>query len=177
MNYIAVCPSPVGRITLASDGSRLTGLWLEGQKYFAAGLSGEEREAALPIFDETRAWLTRYFSGMRPSPAELPLAPAGSPFRQLVWSLLLEIPYGETMTYGALAQQAARRLGRPGMSAQAVGGAAGHNPISIIIPCHRLLGAKGGLTGYAAGTAVKAKLLALERGAEAPLLQPAADAN
>ena len=173
MYYITVCPSPVGRITLASNGSHLTGLWLEGQKYFAAGLSGAAaEEAPLPVFDDARAWLERYFSGMRPSPVELPLAPAGSAFRQLIWSLLLEIPYGETMTYGALARQAARRLGRPSMSAQAVGGAAGHNPISIIIPCHRLLGANGSLTGYAAGTDVKARLLALESGCTTEALPP-----
>lgn len=163
MRYTAACPSPVGRITLASDGRRLTGLWLEGQAYFGVGLSpAAEARPDLPVLRAAAAWLERYFAGARPSPRELPLGPAGTPFRQLVWSLLLEIPYGETLTYGALAARAAQALGRPRMSAQAVGGAAGRNPISIVIPCHRLVGADGGLTGYAAGVAVKARLLALE---------------
>ena len=158
MNYIAVCPSPVGRITLASDGSRLTGLWLEGQKYFGGG--GME-PGELPVFARAREWLDRYFAGERPDPGELPLAPAGSPFRQAVWALLREIPYGEVTTYGALAQKLSGRLGRP-VSPRAVGGAVGHNPISIIIPCHRVVGSKGALTGYAGGVGRKIQLLAHE---------------
>ena len=149
--------SPLGEIVLASDGQALTGLWFAGQKYFPA--RPMERADDLALFGAARAWLDAYFAGARPDPRSLPLAPAGSGFRQLVFSLLLAIPYGGTVTYGALAAQAARRMGRPSMSAQAVGGAVGHNPISVIIPCHRVLGADGSLTGYAGGTGKKLWLL------------------
>ena len=163
MHYSAICPSPVGPLTLASDGEALIGLWLEGQKYFGGTVGGElTRREDLPVFDAARAWLERYFSGEKPQPSELPLRPMGSPFRQQVWKLLQEIPYGQVTTYGALAREAAARMGRTAMSAQAVGGAVGHNPISIIIPCHRVVGADGSLTGYAGGIAAKAKLLELE---------------
>lgn len=200
--------SPVGRLTLASDGERLTGLWIEGQKYFGGGIlngklpksvrpentvpdnvrpgntvpdnaipgnaaagneipgivtpDGVKRDDRLAIFAQTKCWLDRYFAGERPAPGELPLAPEGGEFRQIVWRLLCEIPYGETTTYGALAVQAAAELGRPSMSAQAVGGAVGHNPISIVIPCHRVLGVNGSLTGYAGGLEAKRYLLRLE---------------
>ncbi len=153
--------SPLGRLTLASDGKNLTGLWIEGQKYFGAGLKLSP-DSSLPIFRQTGAWLDRYFAGEQPSPALLPLAPAGSGFRQAVWKLLAEIPYGETVTYGRLAKQMAALLGRASMSAQAVGGAVGHNPISIIIPCHRVIGSQGSLTGYAGGIDKKIYLLQLE---------------
>lgn len=151
--------SPVGMLTLSSDGTALTGLWLDGQKYFGAGLSDAVKENDLPVFEQASAWLDAYFA-KAPLPALPPLAPQGSPFRQAVWRLLLEIPYGTVTTYGALA----RTLRDRGISAaaQAVGGAVGHNPISILIPCHRVVGSDGSLTGYAGGVANKQFLLELE---------------
>lgn len=152
--------SPLGRLTLASDGEALVGLWLEEQKYFGGGFSGEmERREDLPVFARTEQWLERYFAGERPSAANLPLAPVGSPFRREVWGMLCQIPYGQTISYGELARRMARLLGRESMSPQAVGGAVGHNPISIIIPCHRVVGADGSLTGYAGGLERKRWLL------------------
>ena len=152
--------SPLGTIFLAADNGALAGLWLEGQKYFAATLdeAAVERDD-LPVFRQAAAWLDAYFA-KAPLPALPPLAPQGSPFRQAVWKLLLEIPRGQTTTYGALAQ----KLRNQGISAapQAVGGAVGHNPISILIPCHRVVGAGGSLTGYAGGIAAKQQLLELE---------------
>ena len=152
-------PSPVGMLTLSSDGAALTGLWLDGQKYFGVGLSDTVKENDLPVFEQASAWLDAYFA-KAPLPALPPLAPQGSPFRQAVWRLLLEIPYGTVTTYGALA----RTLRGQGISAaaQAVGGAVGHNPISILIPCHRVVGSDGSLTGYAGGVANKQFLLELE---------------
>lgn len=147
-------PSPVGTLTLASDGESITGLWLEGQKYFEEGMPKDmPAQDDLPVFAMARSWLDRYFAGERPEPSELPLAPQGSAFRQSVWDILCEIPSGQTMTYGEIA----RKLNCK--SAQAVGGAVGHNPISIIIPCHRVLGANGSLTGYAGGVDHKIWLL------------------
>ena len=156
MEYRTVYPSPLGPLTLASDGVSLTGLWLAGQKHFDAGASLWEEQADLPLFTAVRAWLDDYFAGEQPDPEELPLAPAGTEFRQAVWQQLLQIPYGETVTYGELAWC----IGCP--SARAVGGALGRNPILIIIPCHRVLGADGSLTGYAGGTECKRWLLAHE---------------
>ena len=160
MYYSAVCPSPLGMLTLGSDGAHLIGLRLEGQKYFGGAVREalEERDG-LPVFDAARDWLARYFAGEKPMPSELPLCPIGGEFRQRVWSLLCQIPYGETTTYGALARALAAQMGRPSMSSQAVGGAVGHNPISIIIPCHRVVGSGGSLTGYAGGIAAKLRLL------------------
>ena len=160
MPFVTTLPSPVGTLTLASDGEALTGLWLEGQKYFGAGLPDTAvRAAELPVFQAAEAWLAAYFS-RSPLPALPPLAPRGTPFRQAVWQLLREIPYGTVTTYGALAQTLRDR----GVSAaaQAVGGAVGHNPISILIPCHRCVGSGGSLTGYAGGVARKRFLLELE---------------
>ena len=160
MPFVTTLPSPVGTLTLASDGEALTGLWLEGQKYFGAGLPDTAvRAAELPVFQAAEAWLAAYFS-RSPLPALPPLAPRGTPFRQGVWQLLREIPYGTVTTYGALAQKLRDR----GVSAaaQAVGGAVGHNPISILIPCHRCVGSGGSLTGYAGGVARKRFLLELE---------------
>ena len=149
--------SPLGTLTLASDGENLTGLWMAGQKYFAAGIPTNLPVCDdLPVFLQARDWLDRYFAGKRPAVCELPLAPQGSAFRQSVWRILCEIPYGQTVTYGEIA----KRLGV--RSAQAVGGAVGHNPISIIIPCHRVLGSDGSLTGYAGGAQKKIWLLAHE---------------
>ena len=172
MEYIYCYDSPLGPIRLASDGESIIGLWLEGQKYFLQTLGPDAKEADLPIFHQTAAWLDAYFAGRRPQSGngtvsdalpELPrLAPRGSEFRQRVWRLLLEIPYGEVTTYGALAKRLAEESGRMSMSAQAVGGAVGHNPISILIPCHRVVGSDGSLTGYAGGIEKKAALLRLE---------------
>jgi len=171
--YTTDYASPVGVLTLASDGVNLTGLWMAGQRYFAATLTGQrENRDGLPVLLAAKVWLERYFAGEKPSAAELPLALRGSPFRQTVWQLLREIPYGEVTTYGALAQEAASRLGRETMSAQAVGGAVGHNPISIIIPCHRVVGKDGSLTGYAGGLAVKTALLRLEGVDMSTLFEP-----
>lgn len=159
MHFITHISSPVGPLTLASDGTALTGLWLDGQKHDRDTLpNGAEVRDELPVFRDAAAWLADYFIGKRPAPDALPLAPAGSAFRQAVWRVLLTIPYGKTLTYGAIARQLAGEWGRP-VSAQAVGGAVGHNPISIIIPCHRVIGADGSLTGYAAGLDKKIHLL------------------
>ena len=158
MDYATVYPSPVGRLTLASDGTHLIGLWIEGQKYFGSGMSDKLAEKPdLPVFDAAKQWLAAYFAGKQPAISVLPLAPAGSPFQQAVWNILCGIPYGKTATYGGIA----KKLGNPRAS-QAVGGAVGHNPISIIIPCHRVVGANGSLTGYAGGIDKKIKLLEWE---------------
>lgn len=163
MYYKTEYSSPVGQLTLASDGEALVGLWLEQQKYFGGTVMGEMKEnSSLFVFEEAKKWLNQYFAGEEPEVSELPLAPIGGEFRQIVWKLLLEIPYGETVTYGELAQKAALQLGRGSMSAQAVGGAVGHNPVSIIIPCHRVVGADGSLTGYAGGIEKKIWLLTHE---------------
>ena len=161
MIHTAYYDAPYGRYVMAAEDGALTGLWLEGQKYFPSDLpepSGEEAE----IFARTRRWLDAYFAGRQPELSALPIAPRGSAFAQSVWQLLLEIPYGQTVTYGQLAKRLAEQRGLTRMSAQAVGGAVGHNPISVIIPCHRVLGAKNRLTGYAGGLDVKTFLLKLE---------------
>jgi methylated-DNA-[protein]-cysteine S-methyltransferase len=187
--YSATCPSPVGTITLACDevGETLTGLWLEGQKYHggyhgnhhvdhhgsnSGGNPGNHHggcvpeamseNGAMPVFDAAKKWLNRYFAGEKPDISELRLAPAGGGFRKGVWDILCEIPYGEVITYGDIAKKMAEKMGRESMSSQAVGGAVGHNPISIIIPCHRVVGSNGSLTGYAGGIKTKIKLLELE---------------
>lgn len=150
-------------MTLVSDGKNLVGLWTLGQKYFESTLYGHvEEKNDLAIFRQTKAWLERYFQGKRPDIAELPLAPEGNDFRQAVWKILRKIPYGQVITYGEIARQIARERGVAKMSSQAVGGAVGHNPISVIIPCHRVVGANGNLTGYAGGINLKIKLLAHE---------------
>ena len=150
---------------ITSDGTALVGLWFEGQKYFAVGLNTQHCERRdLPLFDETKRWLNSYFCGIIPSFTP-PLCMRGSDFRRRVWQVLLTIPYGRTMTYGEIARQVGCR------SAQAVGGAVGHNPISIIVPCHRVVGSDGSLTGYSAGLDKKVFLLQLER--QSPLLRAA----
>lgn len=165
MYYSTIHPSPVGDITLACDGDGkfIVGLWMAGQKYHG----GTIPEAMIlnddiPLFDTAKKWLDRYFSGEQPEISELPVAPIGSEFRQDVWKILCEIPYGEVITYGDIAKKMAAKRGKDTMSAQAVGGAVGHNPISIIIPCHRVIGSNGSLTGYSGGVKTKLKLLELE---------------
>lgn len=161
MQYIDHYSSPLGPITLAGDGTALTGLWFEGQKYFGSGLPSPCEERPLGVFAAARRWLDLYFRGEKPDFTP-PLAPRATPFRQAVWALLLAIPYGQVTTYGDLADTLARQMGLGRMSAQAVGAAVGHNPISLIIPCHRVVGRDGGLTGYAGGLDKKIRLLALE---------------
>lgn len=161
MLYTGYYRSPLGRLLLAADEIGLTGLWFERQRYFAQGLAPVHTDKETPILAQTRRWLDLYFSGSVPDFTP-PLHPIGSDFRQEVWALLLQIPYGKTTTYGALANQLAEKHGQRRMSAQAVGGAVGHNAISIIIPCHRVVGADGSLTGYAGGLDTKARLLAVE---------------
>ena len=160
MTYTYHYDSPLGGITLSSNGTELTGLWFEKQKYFASSLNTEMVENSdLKVFQDTKSWLERYFSNKKPEITELPLAPAGSDFRKAVWEILCEIPYGKVTTYGEISKKIAKQMKKSTMSAQAIGGAVGHNPISIIIPCHRVIGANGNLTGYAGGLDLKIKLL------------------
>lgn len=164
MLYCTPYPSPLGELTLAAQKDALVGLWLPSQKYFGGGLGGWDWQwdDTLPVFARAKNWLDHYFM-LDPLPTDtVPLAPIGSPFRQAVWRALRDIPYGETTTYGALAQKLAKGKGLPPLSAQAVGGAVAHNPISILIPCHRVVGARGSLTGYAGGIDKKLWLLTLE---------------
>ncbi len=160
--YTHRCASPLGGITLSSDGEALTGLWFDGQRCFSGTTMSNRAEKHLPVFEQAASWLDIYFSGRDPGFTP-PLFLRASGFRKAVWEILLGIPYGHTLTYGEIAGMIAGRRGLPRMSAQAVGGAAGHNPIALIIPCHRLVGAKGRLTGYAGGLERKAWLLALEQ--------------
>ena len=177
MRYLRECDSLLGDIRLASDGEHLTGLWFVGQKYDyrlqpedvvlnrgtdAAQTAGNGADGATCVFDRAQEWLECYFAGEKPSPEELPLRPEGTDFQQMVWRELLHIPYGQVTTYGSLAKAVAQEMGRETMSAQAVGQAVGHNPISIIIPCHRVVGTDGSLTGYAGGLDRKIRLLELE---------------
>ncbi len=163
MYYSTTYPSPIGSLTLACDGENLVGLWMEGQKYHGGTISEVMIEKDnLPILNDTKNWLDRYFIGQRPAISELPLAPIGSDFRQEVWRILCDIPYGEVISYGDIAKKMAAKLGLASMSSQAVGGAVGHNPISIIVPCHRVVGSNGSLTGFSAGVKTKFKLLELE---------------
>ena len=160
MIYTMKYESPLGKLTIASEGDNIVGLWLEGQKYFAASIKGEMTENPnLPVFADARHWLEDYFAGKKPEISALPLKPEGGTFRKAIWEILCEIPYGELTTYGKIAEKMAVRLGRQSMSSQAVGGAVGHNPISIIIPCHRVVGSNGSLTGYAGGIDKKIQLL------------------
>ena len=162
MIYIHRYASPLGKMTMASDGQALTGLWFDGQKYFPEKLTSCAEEKDLPVFDDTDKWLDMYFRGEIPDFTP-ELNPAGTEFRVAVWEILRKIPYGETVTYGEIAAEIARLKGLERMSAQAVGGAVGHNPISVIIPCHRVLGASGELTGYAGGLEKKQTLLQIEK--------------
>jgi len=163
MFYATHCSSPLGPLLLASDQDNLVGLWLDGQKYYGGTIADKmTKRDDVPVLVLANKWLDSYFHGDRPAISELPLAPAGGEFRRAVWSILCEIPYGTYTTYGEIAKQIAAKAGQESMSSQAVGGAVGHNPISIIIPCHRVVGATGSLTGYAGGIDKKIKLLAHE---------------
>lgn len=153
--------SPLGEMLMAADETGLTGLWFSGQKYFARGLDPESKEKALPVFDQAEQWLRIYFSGREPD-FSVPLHFIGTHFQKEVWKLLCDIPYGQTTTYGELARKLAASRKLPHMSAQAVGGAVGHNKISILVPCHRVMGSDGSLTGYAGGLDKKRQLLTLE---------------
>ena len=162
MVYTQHYTSPFGGITMASDGTALIGLWFDGQKYFADSLKGEHQEKSLAVFDDTARWLDIYFRGSEPD--FMPkININGTPFRKSVAEIMLTIPYGKTMTYGEIAHKIAEQRGNTKMSARAVGGAVGHNSISIIIPCHRVVGTNGSLTGYAGGIDKKIQLLKLER--------------
>ena len=155
--------SPIGKIIITSNGKSLCGVYFEGQKYFLYSIKTPLTENNdLDILKITKNWLDRYFAKEKPKISELPILAEGTNFRKLIWEVLLEIPYGTTMTYGEIAKIAAKKLNKLKISAQAVGGAIGHNPISIIIPCHRVIGAGGKLTGYAGGIDKKLELLTLE---------------
>ena len=162
MIYTHHYDSPLGGITLSAQEGALTGCWFDGQIYFGATLKEPYANGPLPVFDEADRWLDIYFSGHEPDFLP-PLSLQSTPFRMAVWDILLTIPYGKTMTYGAIAEIMAKQKGIPNMSAQAVGGAVGHNPISLMIPCHRVIGTDGSLTGYAGGLERKMQLLALEQ--------------
>ena len=161
MQYTATYQSPLGGILLAADKVGLTGLWFEGEKFYALSLDTEHEARELPILASAKHWLEVYFSGREPDFMP-PVHMIRSEFRLCVWELLRQIPYGKTVTYGELAKQISKRRGLPRMSAQAVGGAVGHNEISIIVPCHRVVGTNGSLTGYAGGVDKKHRLLELE---------------
>lgn len=162
MIYTQHYESPLGGILLAADETGLTGLWFDGEKYYADNLAAEHEARDTQALGAAKRWLDVYFAGKEPDFLP-PLHLIGSAFRQEVWQLLLEIPYGQTTTYGALARRLAERRGLRHMSAQAVGGAVGHNEISILIPCHRVVGTSGSLTGYAGGIDKKLSLLRLEQ--------------
>lgn len=160
MIYKTTYQSPIGLMTLASDGINLIGLWNFNQKYH-----GEElfvlmkTNDDLMVFKQTKNLLNQYFLGENPDFSKLSLKPVGSEFRQLVWKILCEVPYGQTITYGQIGKMVAKMTNKKSMSAQAIGGAVGHNPISVIIPCHRVVGTNGSLTGYAGGMEMKKWLL------------------
>ncbi|WP_436862497.1 methylated-DNA--[protein]-cysteine S-methyltransferase [Staphylococcus caeli] len=162
MDYKSVYQSPLGQITLISDGQNITGLWLPTHKDFESRYKLGLTEADLPIFEKAKRWLDEYFSGNNPE-IDFPLSAKGTTFREQVWQLLLEIPHGETVTYGYLAEKVGALRGKSKMSSQAVGGAVGSNPISIIIPCHRVVGKDGSLTGYGGGIDAKIELLKIEQ--------------
>lgn len=172
MEKLMIYDSPIGKLTLSGDGTSITGLWIEGQKYFGRTLETKSRESNVcgepsdntepcGVFGEACEWLDAYFKGEQKA-VSFSLAPKGSAFQKSVWEILREIPYGETITYGEIARKLADRQGKPSMSAQAVGGAVARNPISILIPCHRVVGTNGSLTGYAGGIERKIELLTLE---------------
>ena len=163
MKYISTYSSPLGEMFMASaDGETLCGLWFDVQNHMQRDMASAQTNDGLFPFEQTRHWLDIYFSGENPDFLP-PMNPGGTPFRKEVWKLLLEIPYGSTTTYGQLAARIASAHGCATMSAQAVGGAVGHNPISVIVPCHRVIGTDGRLTGYNGGLYLKSSLLNLEQ--------------
>jgi methylated-DNA-[protein]-cysteine S-methyltransferase len=171
MQYISKYNSPLGEIMMASDEVGLTGLWFVGQKYFGLYLEKNHEEKETPILKDTKRWLDIYFSGKEPD-FRLPLHFIGTDFQKEVWDILYSIPYGKTMTYGSIANILAKRKGLKRMSAQAVGGAVSRNEISIIVPCHRVIGSNGSLTGYAGGIDKKIELLKLEKGYQDNFYKP-----
>lgn len=162
MDYIHHYCSPLGSITEASDGTNLTGLWFDGQKYYAASIAENHSVKNLLVFDMTDRWLNQYFSGEIPCFTP-PIRLKGTDFQMLVWEILLTIPYGQTKTYSEISMLVAKSKGLSHMSAQAVGGAVSHNAVSLIVPCHRVIGANGSLTGYAGGLERKSWLLQMEK--------------
>ena len=171
MQYTTHYDSPLGGILLAADEEGLTGLWFDGEKYYAENLAPDHREGNLPALEMTRRWLDVYFTGKEPDFMP-PVHMIGTSFQMSVWNILRSIPYGKTTTYGEIAKQLAKEKSLAKMSAQAVGGAVGHNKISIIIPCHRVVGSSGSLTGYAGGIDKKVALLKLEQVDVAALFIP-----
>lgn len=164
MHYKTYYDSPLGKIILESDGKNLMVLKLESHRFYSEFTKQELIQTDnLKIFIDTKNWLDKYFEGKKPVISELPLSLGGSEFRQIVWNILCEIPYGEVITYGDVAKKVASKMNKKNMSSQAVGGAIGHNPISIIIPCHRVVGTNGNLIGYGSGINNKIKLLKLEK--------------
>ncbi len=161
MQYISHYDSPLGGILLAADEAGLNGLWFDERNYFTSHLYPEQGERELPLFVDTKRWLDIYFSGKNPE-FSIPLHLTGTAFQLEVWRILLQIPYGRTTTYGTIAHTLAEKRENRQMSAQAVGGAVGHNPVSIIVPCHRVIGARGDMVGYGGGIDKKAALLKLE---------------
>ena len=166
MVYITTYNSILGKLLLASKNNKLIGVWLENQKYYLGDLKNSKEDIKVKdneeILVKTKKWLDRYFNGEKPTIHELQLAPRGSNFRKIVWNILCQIPYGETRTYGYIARKVVKIMNKEKMSAQAIGNAVGHNPISVIIPCHRVVGENGNLTGYAGGIENKIKLLRIE---------------
>lgn len=163
MIYTTTYNSPVGNLLIAAKDNKLIGLWIENQKYYLSSFKEEmsERED-VEVLTKTKKWLDRYFNREKPDINELAINLIGSEFRKNVWEILKTIPYGEVITYNDIAKKIAKQKGISKMSAQAIGGAVGHNPISIIVPCHRVVGSNGSLTGYAGGIEKKIQLLKLE---------------
>lgn len=161
MQYLSEYGSPIGKLVLTADESALTGVWFEGQNSAAGSFEKQYEKRETPVLQKTKQWLDMYFAGIEPE-IEVPMHFVGSAFQLEVWKILRTIPYGKTMTYGEIAKQIVEQKGILRMSAQAVGGAVGHNKISILVPCHRVIGTNGKLTGYAGGIEKKIKLLELE---------------
>ncbi|BAC43976.1 methylated-DNA--[protein]-cysteine S-methyltransferase [Malacoplasma penetrans] len=164
MIYTSIYKSPLGEISIACSDNKLIGLWIEGQKHFFSKYKNDiVVNNDIEILIKTKKWLDKYFKGLNPNPKDLEINPQGSAFQIEVWNILSKIPYGKTITYNDIAKEIANSKGIKKMSAQAVGGAVGHNPLTIIIPCHRVVGCKGNLTGYAGGLDKKIYLLELEK--------------
>lgn len=159
--YYCKLDTPLGKAVAATEADALTGFWFVGQKYYPQGTEEWVEDVNRPVFKALRRWLDEYFAGKNPAPS-IPLALRGTPFQKSVWEILLRIPYGKLSTYGAIARQVAEMRNTSSFSAQAVGNAVGHNPISLLVPCHRVVGSNGSLTGYAGGLEKKIKLLELE---------------